>query len=139
MKKRIFISLIPAAIVGIVIWASANAQVSDPNYWRKLSGYLYPYPQTASTTIGSSTVNGAFKNINISGTCTGAGCGGGGVASSSVMGVLNAASWSGSDMGVKINNAYASSTNGDVIQTLARQYIPLINQDLLASFSILAV
>lgn len=31
------------------------------------------------------------------------------------MGALNAASWPGSDMGAKINNAYASSTNGDVI------------------------
>lgn len=84
-KRSLIISLIPAVIVGIAIWSPANAQVSDPNYWKKVGPNVYPL--SSSTIIGSSTINGSFKNLNVSGTCTG--CGAGGVSTSS------ANSWTG--------------------------------------------
>jgi hypothetical protein len=62
---------IPAIIVGLVIAAAVSAQVSPPNYLRKLGSNVYVFPNTTSTTLGTSTGNGAFNNLTISGTCTG--------------------------------------------------------------------
>jgi hypothetical protein len=72
---------IPAILVGTVIAVVAQAQVASPNFWKKVGSNLYPVT-VSSTVIGSSTYSGAFKNVTVSGTCTGCGGGGGEVSTS---------------------------------------------------------
>jgi hypothetical protein len=76
--KRILIYSIPAIFAGLVISITVQAQVASPNYFKSVNGNIVPI--NPSSTIGSSTVNGAFKNLTVSGTCTG--CGGGSSSSS---------------------------------------------------------
>ena len=76
--KNFFKFAIPALFAGTVIAIAAHAQVVPPNYFRKVGSNLYAYPNTASTTLGTSTEPGAFSNLTVSGTCTGCGSGGGG-------------------------------------------------------------
>lgn len=74
--KKLFRNALPLILAGVAIAAAANAQVSSPNYFKQSGTNLVPI--NATNTIGSSSVNGSFNNLNISGTCTGSGCAGGG-------------------------------------------------------------
>ena len=73
--KKLLEFLIPAILLATMFAGIAYAQVFTPSYWVKIGNNLYPI-NVASTTIGTSTANGAFNNITISGTCTGCGTGG---------------------------------------------------------------
>ncbi len=85
--KQLFKYVLPAILVGIavvvIVQSQAQAQVSPPSLLKKIGSNLLP--TTASTTIGSSTVDGSFRNLNVSG-CTG--CGGGGSSSGVVGGTV---------------------------------------------------
>jgi hypothetical protein len=75
MKK--LLKLFPAIALFIALTGIARAQVFTPSYWLKIGSNLYPIGNVASTTIGTSTANGAFNNLTISGTCAGCGVGAG--------------------------------------------------------------
>lgn len=71
--KKLLKYAIAAAIVAPYLFVVAFAQVSSPSFFVKNGSNVYPINPT-STTLGSSSVSAAFKNVTISGTCTG--CGG---------------------------------------------------------------
>ena len=75
-NEKLFKYLILAFIVGSALMGVAHAQVSNPSVVKKVGNNIVPV--ASGTTLGSSSVNGAFHNISISGTCAGAGCGTGG-------------------------------------------------------------
>ena len=68
LLKYILPALILASSIGVAL-----AQVSTPPIVKKVGNNILPL--STSTTLGSSTVNGSFNNLNIAGTCTGSGCG----------------------------------------------------------------
>jgi hypothetical protein len=132
--KKLFKYVLPAIIATIAFIGVAHGQVFSPNYFTKVGNNIYPIGNVGSTTIGSSTVNGAFNNLNISGTCTGAGCAGGISTTTAntftapqtfatttnainIEGTLYADQFPGADMGAKINNAYAAlpSAGGTIV------------------------
>ena len=63
--------------LGALSLTPAKADVYSPQYFVKNATSVYPL-NPASTTLGTSTLNGAFNNLTINGVCSGAGCPGGG-------------------------------------------------------------
>ena len=104
-----YIHLLAGLVAGSILFvaASASAQVAT-NYF-KLSGSNI-IPVVSSWTVGSSTTNGAFNNLTISGTCTG--CGAGAVSSvSNSDGTLTISPTTGAVVG-SLNLGHANTWTG---------------------------